>query len=567
MTLRAREPAAEPLTLHPRVTLVVGATESDKEALRSTFAAITSPSLPALEALIDLGDTTVPLDVAFSSTYGLERAPSAVLEVPRIDGHPTRVPSKAPSTLGTPEFTNSARIAALRAEKRAVRSELTLVGRALAEERADPRDRGASTKRGRQSRVDELFGASTRTGTSHLQPSPRSVGNLSDRLELLLERQPRDEALELADRLEQLDRRREESPDRDRALVQLMAECRSAIESTNRALEGAHPGASEGSGGFGEIERIREEMLRIASQNRMSRRQRHQLNELRRRGQAILGELGYASYGELLASRGSDDREIGPGEGQTAARLELLMELQDFWRERLEQIQSEDDEVTDLLERSTRMLGESGLGRPSSLRMVARRLRRFAERNPDRPEEIDRLAGSLADTLGIDSSAGLDPHELLEAARAETSTEQSGTAASPTADRIHELEELEMDLARRLELVGERLDALERASEVPLEQPVPDSGGNLDPRVGDTSVTPGSWALPRELDARRGLEHVGSLPVLLLEHSAGSAIADMDPLSVVALGASNQIVWVSDRGDVLSAIEAAGAEFATVIAV
>jgi hypothetical protein len=74
------------------------------------------------------------------------------------------------------------------------------------------------------------------------------------------------------------------------------------------------------------------------------------------------------------------------------------------------------------------------------------------------------------------------------------------------------------------------------------------------------------WSLPAELDLRRPMPHVGSMPVLLIEPESGPTSLDqVDVPGIVALAAERQVVWVTDRSEVVSAVEVLGNLAATII--
>jgi hypothetical protein len=141
LTLRARVPGARPIELHRRITVLAHVSPGDRDALRSTFAALTEPAVPGLEAVLQIQDTTVPLDDAFARTYGLLEAPSAVVDVPAAASGAQGVEPPA-------AFANTASSASLRVKRDNLRSELTSTRRAIEEEKLyrvgrDSRSEGA----------------------------------------------------------------------------------------------------------------------------------------------------------------------------------------------------------------------------------------------------------------------------------------------------------------------------------------------------------------------------------------------------------------------------------------
>ena len=560
VTLRARVPGATQIRLHTRLTLLVGASEADRDLVRSTFSALTAPGVPGLEALVDINGVTVPLDPAFPATYGLEGATSAVLDVP---GGPA-----ATSDVGS-GFSNSSRIATLGAEERAVQHELALVKRALSEERG-------SVASGSPASHGGSIGSPT---PGRDRPTSEEVRDLVERLRPLVVGQRSGDAAQLADRLDELGGRQVGGRDRGRALAQLMTECDAAVNSAEQALDRVVSDESASVPTVVEIARLRDEMLEIAAHDNISRRQRRRLAELRSTEQTMLAELGHSSYAALVAS-GSTDPEPGSAErqGQTTARLDLLAELREFWRQRQDQLAADVQEEERLLTEAARLLGdERPAARLRSPRLAAARLRAVSPREPAPDSMAQRVAARLADALELDPRQELDPPQILELA--ESWLEDGGAAsefppAGPvsnvpprvhTADvgsrqRIQELQDLEAELTHRLRAISERLGSLERASEGPLSGAATGLAG-VDQRVGvpPGSFDPGSWSLAEEIELRRSQWNVSGLPILVMEPTTGGSVLDhIDPLSVVALGATTQIVWITDRPEVAAAVAEVG---------
>jgi hypothetical protein len=582
LTLRARLPDASPTRLHGRVTVLAGLSSDDREALRATFIALTEPVTPALEALLEVHGANVPLDASFAETYGLVDSAPCVIEVPGTEpvGDPTaRSVARATGFFGSPTGeavpgaaagtgdSNPAAIARLRAKASALRSELTIIERNLVEERAA------------ESQVVSYDARPVESGFAGPSATARE---LADRLAVALRRRPLADPLELADRLDALAQRRGTAAARSAALTQLMSECRVAIDSVQDAISGGAPAVSSLADALAQIDATRDEMLELAS-GPMPRKARRRLGELREREAELLRSTRFGSYRELVAAVNASSQHED-AQSIAAARLELLHELEGFWAQRRQQAAADAIEEAELLEQAAEVLGE---GPNSSLtpRLAAARLRSQPQPQPQ-PEPQKQstsrlLAFRLAAELGFDAAEALTPREVLELAEAELEAAESplpdgpfasgsgpvGThgagsatgAAGPSSrlgGRTGELEAEQRRVREELDRTRARLDALERAAAI-----VPGSTAQ-----GEAGRAGAVWSLPVELDLRRPMPHVGSMPVLLIEPESGPTSLDqVDVPGIVALAAERQVVWVTDRPEVVSAVEVLGNLAATII--
>jgi len=277
----------------------------------------------------------------------------------------------------------------------------------------------------------------------------------------------RQRALELVPRLESLAERRGLAQQQQRALERLMGECRVAIDSARRCLA---VGSADETDPYrvAALERLRDQMLDLATSGRMTRRRQRALGSLQTREQELLAEMGHTSRASLLASRvsaGTDDPSRFD-RSEIEARLDLLEELQSYWESRRALfVQEQTDEALARAEAEELLDGSERAGRQQNSRLAAANLRHvFATGNG--------LFGSEA-----------------------------------------------------------------------------------------------SWSLAEELELRRSVADVGSLPTLVEEPTGErSALHDHDPLSVAALAALVQVVWITERHDVVRAMDDVG-DLATVISV
>ena len=578
LTLRARLPDASPTRLHGRVTVLAGLSSDDREALRATFIALTEPVTPALEALLEVHGANVPLDASFAETYGLVDSAPCVIEVPGTEpvGDPTaRSVARTTGFFGSPTSeavpgaaagtgdSNPAAIARLRAKASALRSELKIIERNLAEERAA------------ESQVVSYDASPAESGFAGPSATARE---LADRLAMALRRRPLADPLELADRLDALAQRRGTAAARSAALNQLMSECRVAIDSVQDAISGGAPAVSSLADALAQIDATRDEMLELAS-GPMPRKARRRLGELREREAELLRSTRLGSYRELVAAVNASSQHED-AQSIAAARLELLHELEGFWAQRRQQAAADAIEEAELLEQAAEVLGE---GPNSSLtpRLAAARLRSQPQPEPQKQSTSRLLAFRLAAELGFDAAEALTPREVLELAEAELEAAESpfpdepfvsgsgrvGTHAAGSATgaaapsyrlggRTGELEAEQRRVREELDRTRARLDALERAAAI-----VP--GSTAEVEAGRAGAV---WSLPAELDLRRPMPHVGSMPVLLIEPESGPTSLDqVDVPGIVALAAERQVVWVTDRPEVVSAVEVLGNLAATII--
>jgi hypothetical protein len=578
LTLRARLPDASPTSLHGRVTVLAGLSSDDREALRATFIALTEPVTPALEALLEVQGANVPLDASFAETYGLVDSAPCVIEVPGTEpvGDPTaRSVARTTGFFGSPTSeavpgaaagtgdSNPAAIARLRAKASALRSELTIIERNLAEERAAE---------------SQVVSYDARPAESGFAGPSATARELADRLAVALRRRPLADPLELADRLDALAQRRGAAAARSAALTQLMSECRVAIDSVQDAISGGAPAVSSLADALAQIDATRDEMLELAS-GPMPRKARRRLGQLREREAELLRSTRFGSYRELVAAVNASSQHED-AQSIAAARLELLHELEGFWAQRRQQAAADAIEEAELLEQAAEVLGE---GPNSSLtpRLAAARLRSQPQPEPQKQSTSRLLAFRLASELGFDAAEVLTPREVLELAEAEleaaespfpdepsasgsgrvgTHTAGSATGAAAPSSRLGgrtgELEAEQRRVREDLDRTRARLDALERAAAI-----VP--GSTAEVEAGRAGAV---WSLPAELDLRRPMPHVGSMPVLLIEPESGPTSLDqVDVPGIVALAAERQVVWVTDRSEVVSAVEVLGNLAATII--
>ena len=626
LSLRARHAGAPAVLLHPRLTVVIGATPDDRNSIRSSFRALVGAGPPALEAIAEIDGVSVPVDATFADTFATRATVDPIIAVPLRAEPPSAGAVDAVAT----DLGSAARLATLRAEQRAVSGELTLVGRALRVERSSGDVMQPAELDRRRRRVEELIAAAERDraqpdrtqpriaqpGVGTAPPARDDVHELAGALRRALEQNAGTDSHELARRLDDLADRRATGRARERALEQLIGECRTALASAQQML--AHDLAPElDSSRLAAVEEVREEMLDLASHPGVpSRRQRRRLEELRATESRLLAEFGHATYVSLLVTRagsGSGGGLDAAVRAQTESRIALLEELEEFWAVQQDRLDSDRREEGRLMAEAAAVLGESAAtGRARSPKLVAARLRsappiRLGAENP----EVRLVAAQLERTLGLDPRAQRTAADVLSVA--EATLRSPSVAARPLAEpfipgpvegggggaatdggaeadlreaerlvaegvargeRIRELEQMEQELAGRLQSVDDRIGSLERASAVLAGgEPGGTAGGvGVDLRTGGVSVmssgvpTP-PWALAEELAARRSVSIVGALPVLLEEpvpEGRVNALEGVDPLSVVAMSATNQIVWLTERGEVAAAMERVG-DMASVI--
>jgi hypothetical protein len=176
-------------------------------------------------------------------------------------------------------------------------------------------------------------------------------------------------------------------------------------------------------------------------------------------------------------------------------------------------------------------------------RLVAARLRALPQ--GDLTDAV-RVAAALEREIGMDTTVARTPAQVLELARARLSA-QAGRPweLGGHDDRTERLEQRRRDLASRLSEVTAALAARERAATVDLREES-GAGGVVD--------------LAGAVHGARSISVVGAMPLLLLESArrpaAGAGVDLPDPLTVAAMSAVTQLVWVTDRPEV--AVAAAG---------
>lgn len=504
------------MSLRSGLNVVFRPTVEDRDLLRSVFEALTGTISSGLEAQVEVDGTTVALDVGFPSLYGLDGHPPPVVDVPVA--HDARI-GRATSGRHRADPADQ-RMAELAASERRLNSELELTRRELAEQRErdapdDPRSQ-------------------VRRGGPDLHPADVAV--MCDRLRELLAMDRPAEALRIAERIDDLGRRRVYRIHREEALGQLIEECRAAERSAQDYLDSVGdpphvPGSQGGADGADRPERS-------AMEERF---------------------------------------EAGTREAHTIARLDLLGELSEFWTRRLDELRAEATTGNDLLADANALLTSAGELPSGSLRDAASRLREHVRRSDYDEATVHELVESLTAYVGSDPAA-VAPVELL--AEAERRLAQGGVGepggGSSTRwrarddQRILELEDAEHRLTIQLDAVRAEVGALQRgrdtarshaAGAAAVTHPNP-----FDPPAGSRGVGDGpaadGWSFTDAVTRARTVSSVGVLPVLLLEPSeiGVNALSGVDPLAVAATAMVGQIVWVTQRPEVLSALESLGAD-------
>ena len=540
LSLRARHPRAVATELHDRVTVLAGLSSEDREALRSTFASITEPAAPGLEALVEVDGTTVPLDESFAATFELLGAAPCVVDVPAAAGSAVGA-FAAEASPSAVSHGNEASLARLHRRRDALSAELNVARRALDEERALLASRSMGDR------------GPSRAPSGH---SNAGVRELVDQLAAALEAPVPTDPLELADRLDSLSRRSSATAARDAALGQLMAECRVAIDSVQAVLTGQVGGSDDRLAVLAELDRVRDEMV-DAARGTLTRRARRRLADLQHRESELLAATGHRSYRDLSADVRSGRAPGGDDMQLAQARLELLHELEAFWSERRELASADRAEEAELIGQAAELLGEPP-GVVLSPRLAAVKLRARISRPAGTRSTVRVIAGRLATELGYDSAEDLTPRELLEIAEAElevadsTGSERPGPTSSPGGSRLDELEATEQRLRGELDHLAVRLDALGRAESVPGVEP--------------QAAPAGDWSLAAELEALGSPPKVGSLPALIIEpQGIENALGGVDVPSVVALASRRQLIWVTDRPEVVEGVEMLGSMGSTII--
>lgn len=509
-SVRARFTDAPAVALKPGLNVLLRPTDDDRRLLRSVFESLTGAASSGLDALVDLDGSMVALDASFPYLHGLDGLGPPVVDVPAGDdprtGRTTR--DRAHSD------PSDQRMAELGADERRLSSELELTRRELQREWE------------REAIVDP--GPPAGRGESDLHPADVAV--MCDRLRELLAMDRPTEVLRMAGRLEDVGRRRVYRIHREEALGQLIEECRAAERSAQDYLDSvvASPQGPDSPGerdGGGRVENM--------------------------------------SMEERL--------EAGTREAHTIARLDLLEELSDFWKGRLEKLKAEVTTGNDLLADANALLASAGELPSGSLRDAAARLREHARRWDYDEATVDELVEALAAYLGSDPAA-MAPVELLAEAERRLAhggaTERQGGSAggwrARDDQRLVELEATEHRLASQLDTARAELGALERGREAARMQSRPSGGARQpnpfsSPDTGSPGAPEAGWSLADAVTRARTVPGVGTLPVLLLEASHDAhAVSSIDPLVAASMGNAGQVVWVTDRPEVLSALESLG---------
>lgn len=495
-SVRARFSDAPPVTLKPGLNVILRPTDDDRRLLRSVFEALTGAASSGLDALLDVDGSTVALDAGFAPRHGLDGIAPPVVEVPA---------GRDPLTTGAARSLaifdpSDQRIADLAANERRLSSELELTRRELLRERE------------REAPDDQH----PPVGRDGADLHPADVAVMCDRLrELLAMDQPAD-ALRMAERLEEVGRRRVYRIHREEALGQLIEECRAAERSAQDYLDSI----ADSPRAFGSPD-----------------------------------ESGGASQPEHLSVE--ERLEVGAREAHTIARLDLLEELSGFWKGRLEELKTDVTAGIELLADANALLASAGELPSGSLRDAAARLREQARRWDYDETTVDELVESLAAYLGSDPTRRAPEELLVEAERRLANgavTERQGDPWRARDDqRLVELEATEHRLTDRLNAARAELVALERGRDATRPNPFGSAG------TASTRAPQDGWSFANAVTRARTVPGVGILPVLLLEAPYDTrAMSWVDPLAVASMGIAGQVVWLTDRPEVLSALRSLG---------
>jgi hypothetical protein len=495
--LRAPLGGAIPTALHPRLTVLLGTTTSDRLALQSVFRALVGDGASRLEAVAEVNGVTVTIDEAFADTFATRGTVDPVLVI------------GDPAPAGSPEQ-EEARLDPLRAEQRSLAGEMEVVQREL----------------GAVPGVAALGGAAEPSWAPLVELLAESLSVPGDAAA---------DTIELAERLDQLGEPAWADRERVAALEQLLAECRQALDAV-RAPAPRAPGFDPAR--LAAVEQVREEMLSVATA-RPGRRQRQRLEQLRATEARLLAELGQPTYVSLLAALASGT-SAERSDSHRRAREAVLVELESFLIERLADIMGGGARHRLMADAAT------ALGEPAAdlegrnPRLVAARLRALPR--GDLTDAV-RVAAALERELGMDTTVARTPAQVLELARAHLSTQgEPSWELGGRDDRTERLEQRRRDLSSRLSEVTEALAARERAAAVDLREA---SGAG---RAVD---------LAGAVHGARSVSVVGAMPLLLLESARGPAAGAEaglpDPLTVAAMSAVTQRVWVTDRPEVAAA--------------
>lgn len=515
LSLRARAYGASETTLAPGLNIISGAAQSDVAAVRGSFDALTHPMRPSVRTIVEVGGDEVEVDEQFADTFGLAGLPTPVLD---LSSAPVEHADPRPTSEREPVSANTQRVSQLQRSAGRLRSELELVRREISREGAERSGGRAGREPAPQRPRGKLWGGEARAGASELHPADVAV--MCDRLRDLLDSPAADEQLtDLADRLDAVGAQRVYSIHREEALDQLVAECNDAIRSAEEFLA-AEPASEAG--------RTTPEPDAVLS--------------------------------------------AGARRARTIARIDLLSELAEFWRNRREALDDTNERSAELLEKANAALVGLG-GRPATSPVRAAALLRELAGSARSREEVaamEDLTAALAEFVG-DEATGRSPAELLVLAEARLGEGGSKGGGAPLSEdlesgaaadeRLRTLSGTERRLSEELQVVEEALGALQRGSDALEEsrsRPNPfGRGPGVDSGRADGRGRP-------TLARLRALGSVGGttrLPVLIVEPSASFAhgAADLPELSeVLAAAGPGQVVWVTNRESVLRAAAAMG---------
>lgn len=576
-------PGGADLEVHPRLTVLRGASPELRRRLRAALGALAGSGSLEETGVIDISGVRLALDVATVGELGIEPGVDPVVaDLATSRSTPLRPrdlsPSVAPVAPVVPVAAGSDEEAELRAELRAVGAERTSLGAEMDQARAG---------------LDSFSTASLQVCLGQVEAlEGRRAAQRGDRRRGRRERDRRRSgsdpvAAALATRLDAAAVRVGELTDRRAAWVGRERELRAELERVRSQVGVADRRAAPplDRDAVERLEAVRDELHELVRPQGVlgGGRNRRRVTDLRAEEAVLLDRLGYDTYTAYVMGIPSEGVATDhPTDGQADEQGDPHP-VADAHRERVERLEARlealladepgevavaeaEAELLGLLDEAAALVGNGPVGvQPGATTVEARRLavllrsRRHEDREVTAPEdtEVDGAPGS-------GTEADIDVEAELDAARARLAAVQARVEAHEQATaQVALLRERELELRDRERALLARIAAV--ATSGAADEAVPDpavsgqelpdqelSGQELSGQevsgqeVSAVGPDAAEWAVVARLARQRSVSFVGALPMLVdgvpADPSARSAVLGrLDRMSDLV-----QIVVVSD---------------------
>ena len=566
-------PGGADLDMHPRLTVLRGASPELRRRLHATVGALAGADALEETGVIEISGVRLALDAATVGELGIEPGLDPVLVWPGASlGEPHR-PRDVAASPGALAGAEPSAEADLRAQLRAVGAERTALGAEMDQARAGLDPHSTASLQVCLGQVEALERRRAALGPGRRRGHGRRRGGSVPVAGSLATRG--DAAASLATRLEAAAVRVGELTDRRAAWSgrerSLRAELERALTSTDTGTDSST--GTDGDTGKGDrrsqqpqldrdaverLEALRDELHELARPKGAPAggRNRRRVTELRAEEAILLDRLGYDTYSAyVMGIRAA----VVPADREHIERLEARLEALRAEEPGEEGLAEAESELQGLLDEAGELLGTGPVAaQPGAATSEARRVATLlrARRHADREDRDRQEPEGDATSEGDTTATGNDLDAELDTARAQLAEVQARVEAHEQATaRVALLRERELELRDRERALLARISAAatpgaatDAADEVGPEQ-ADEAPGEPSPSeqvVPAADPDAAEWAVVARLARQRSVSFVGALPMVVdgvpTDPTARSAVLGrLDRMSDLV-----QIVVVSD---------------------